>query len=214
VPDILDEVEEDYRAERTRQVFARYGGLLIGLALLVVAGLGGLQGWRWWQARSAALAADSYLATGRAAAEPGADLAAIAARYDALAADGPVGYRTLALLRGAALKAEAGDGPGALAEWDRIARDPAIDPLYRDLASLLWALHGIDAADPATLEQRLAPLATGPWRASAEELRALVAIRQGDLPAARKLLTTLSVDLQAPPGVRDRAGRLLVGLGG
>ena len=214
MPDIFDEVEEDLRAERMKRLLTRYGGLLAGAALLVVAGVAGLQGWRWYEARGAAGAAETYLAAGRAAVEQNADLKAIAGRYDAMATEAPPGYRMLARLRAASLKAEAGDRPGALADWDAIARDGGTDPLYRDLAVLLWGLHSVDAGDPAAVESRLAPLAQGPWRASAEEVRALAAMKRNDTDAAKRILTALSTDPLAPQGVRDRAGRLLAGLGG
>ena len=89
MPDIFDEVEEDLRADRMKRLLARYGGLLAGLMLLVVAGVAGLQGWRWWQERAAAQAAVAYLDAGRAAAEPGADGKALADRFAAIAADDP-----------------------------------------------------------------------------------------------------------------------------
>ena len=211
--DIFDEVEEDLRAERTKRLLARYGGLLTGAALLIVAAVAGLEGWRWYEARGAGTAAEAYLAAGRDAAAEGADIKAIAGRYDALATTAPEGYRVLARLRGAALKLEAGDAAGALADWDAGARDSGADPLYRDLATLLWGLHSLDAGDPAAIEARLAPLAAGPWRASAEEVRAMAAMKRNDTAEAKRILTALSVDPVAPQGVRDRAGRLLQGLG-
>ncbi|MCB4825251.1 tetratricopeptide repeat protein [Roseicella aerolata] len=213
MPDIFDEVEEDLRAERTKRLLARYGGLLAGAALLIVLGVAGLQGWRWYEARGASQAAEAYLAAGRTAAEPNADLKAVAERYSALATEAPDGYRTLARLRAAALRAEAGDRAGAVAEWDAVARDSGTDPLYRELATLLWALHSLDGGDPAAIEAKLAPLAQGPWRASVEEVRALAAMKRNDTAAARQILTGLSADAMVPQGVRDRAGRLLADLG-
>jgi hypothetical protein len=216
VPDIFDEVEEDYRAERMKRLLARYAGLLTGAALLVVLGVAGLQGWHWWQDRAAAQAAVAYLAAGRSAAEPGADAKAVAERFAGIAAEAPSGYRMLSRLRAAALLAEAGDKPGALALWDAVAADDAVDPLYRDLATVMWGLHSLDAGDPAAVEARLAPLAagTGPWRASAAEILALAALKRGETDAARRGLAALAADDTAPQGVRDRAGRLLSGLGG
>jgi hypothetical protein len=216
VPDIFDEVEEDLRADRMKRLLSRYGGLLMGAMLLVIAGVAGLQGWRWWQDRAAAAAAQGYLAAGQAAAEPGADPAAVADRFAAVAAESPAGYRVLARLRAAALRADAGDRPAALQLWEEIARDGSADTLYRDLATLMWGLHSLDAGDPAAIEARLAPLAaeTSPWRASAEEIRALAALKRGDTESARRTLATLAADAAAPQGVRERAGRLLQGLGG
>jgi hypothetical protein len=218
VPDIFDEVSEDLRAERMRKLLARYGGLLAGLALAIVLGVAGLQGWRWWQDRQAAQAATAYLAAAQGAAAEGADPRAAAERFAAVAADAPSGYRTLARLRAAALRAEAGEREAALALWDGIARDGAVEPLFRDLATLLWGLHALDGGgvDPAQVEARLAPVAAAgnPWRASAEEVRALAAIRRGETEAARRMLAALAADANAPAGVRDRAGRILAVLGG
>ena len=74
---------------------------------------------------------------------------------------GPLtGYATLARLREAALKADAGDLPGAAALWDQVASDSSADPLLRDLANLLWAQHLIDSGDPSLLEARLKALAS------------------------------------------------------
>ena len=72
------------------------------------------------------------------------------------------------------------------------------------------------AATPAAIEARLAPLAAPgePWRASAEEIRALAAIRRGETGTARRTLTALARDASAPQGVRDRAARLLSEIGG
>jgi hypothetical protein len=214
VADIFDEVEEDLRAERMKRLLARYGGLLVGVMLLVVAGVAGLQGWRWWQGRAAGQVAETYLAVNKTAAEPGADAKAAADRLTAIAAEAPAGYRTLARLRAAALKAEAGDTAGALAQWEEVARDGSIEPLYRDLATVMWGLHSLQDGDPAAIESRLAPLADGPWHASVQEVRALAAMKRGAKDEAHQLLTALAADNAVPQGLRDRAGRLLAGLGG
>ena len=211
--DIFDEVQEDLRAERMNRLLARYGGLFLGVMLLVVAGVAGLQGWRWWEARTAAQVAERYLAVNKAAAEPGADGKVAAEGFAGIAAEAPPGYRTLARLRAAALKAEGGDRPGALALWEEVARDGATETIYRDLATLMWGLHSVADGDPAAIEARLAPLAEGPWKASVQEVRALAAIRRGATGEARGLLTALAADAAAPPGTRDRAGKLLAGLG-
>ena len=214
VADIFDEVEEDLRAERMKRLMARYGGLLAGLMLLAVLAVGGFQGWRWWQARQAAQTAETYMAVNKSAAEPGADGRAVADRFAALAAEAPPGYRGLARLRAAALKAEAGDGAGALALWEEVARDGAIDPLYRDLGTVMWGLHSLDAGDPAAIEARLAPLAEGPWGASVQEIRALAAMKRGATEEAKQMLTGLTTNPATPQGVRDRAGKVLAEIGG
>ncbi len=217
--DIFDEVQEDLRAERAKRLLNRYGGLLAGAALLAVLAVAGVQGWRWWEGRAALAAAEGYLAAARAASEPGTDAAASAGRFAAVAAEAPPGYRVLARLRAAALRADAGERDAALAEWDAVARDGSVDAPFRDLATVLWGTHALEKDDAATataVEARLAPLAggNGPFRASAAEVRALAALKRGETEAARRGFQALANDGGAPPGVRERAGKVLSGMGG
>ena len=215
MPDLVDEVDEELRAERAQRLAKRYGGALTGLALVVLAGVAGWEGWKWHEARQAAAAAETFLAAAEGAAAEGADMAAAAARFAAVANDAPAVYRTLARLRQAALQAEAGDTSAALATWDAVARDIALDPLYRDLATVMWGLHSVDVAEPGQVEARILPLAAdgAPWRASAREALALLALRRGNAEQARRSLEAIMADTATPQGIRDRAGRLLGGLG-
>jgi hypothetical protein len=214
VPDIFDEVEEDLRAERARKLAQRWGGVALGVALLAIAGTAGWQAWRWNEARQAAASAETYLTLHRASEREGADLATTGSGFAALGRESPAGYRTLARLRAAALKAETGDQVAAQALWAEVAADREADPLYRDLATLLAVTHALDSGDPAQLAARIAPLTVegNPWRASAREAQALLAIRRGANEEARRILEALVADLAAPQGVRERAQRVAAGL--
>lgn len=216
MPDIFDEVEEDLRAERARRLARRWGGVALGVALLALGTTAGLQGWRWYQAREAGTAAATYIALHRSAEQAGADLAATANGFAALGRESPAGYQALARLRAAALKAETGDLAGALTLWEQVANDSAADALYRDLATLLAVSHGLESGDPAQLAARIAPLTApaNPWRASAREVQALIALRSGTQEEARRLFDALAADGATPPGLRERAQRLAAGLRG
>jgi hypothetical protein len=221
VVDIFDEVDEELRAERAQRLLKQYGGLIVAAALLIVGAAAGWQGWRWYEARQDQAAAVEYLtamnpADATAAGSSVPNRAAAIAAFDKLTTTAPEGYRTLARLREAALKADAGDLAGATTQWDQVAGDTSVDPLLRDLASLLWAEHQIDSGDPALLEARLKPLATpdNPWHALAEEQLALLDMRQGKTDGAKAALRRLVQDTTAPNGVRGRASGLLNRLGG
>jgi hypothetical protein len=219
VVDIFDEVEEELRAERAKNLLVRYGGVIVAACVIVVAITAGWQGWRWWQARQDMAAAAKYVAAmaqGEGAAMNATARAAAIAQFDPLATTAPEGYRTLARLREAALKADAGDLTGAAGLWDQVAGDSAADPLLRDLASLLWAARQLDSLDPALLEARLKPLTTpdNAWRASASEQLALLDLRQNRPDAAKATLRRLAQDVTAPAGVRGRSSAVLGQLGG
>lgn len=215
--DIFDELNEDIRAEKASALVRRYGGLAAGLFLLVLAGVGGWQGWRWYEERQSARAAMPFLAamTAADALPPGPSPAPTAAAdaFAAVAATAPDGYRTLARLREAGLRSQ-GDAPAAATLYDAVAADPSADPALRDLATLLWAQRQVDAGDAAAAAVRLRPLEAGPWRALAQETEVLLDLRRDDRDAALALLRTLANDPSAGAGVRERAGKLLGFLGG
>jgi hypothetical protein len=214
VPDIFDEVEEDLRAERASKLAQRWGGVAFGVALLALAATGGWQAWRWNENRKAVATAETYLTLHRTAEREGADLAAAANGFAVLARGAPTGYRTLARLRAAALKAETGDQAAALDLWNLVAGDNSAPALYRDLATLLSVSHSVDSGDPAQLAARITPLTTegNPWRASARETQALIAMRRGEKEEARRILEALVADASTPPGLRERAQRVAAGL--
>ncbi len=219
--DIFDEVDEELRAERAQQLLKRYGGLIVAAAVAIVGAAAGWQGWRWYEARQDQAAAVEYLdamnlADATAAGSSDANRTAAIAAFAQLVAKAPEGYATLSRLREAALRSESGDLPGATALWDQVASDSSADPLLRDLASLLWAQHSMDTADPALLEARLKALAApnNPWRALAEEQLALVDLRLGKTDQAKTTLRRLAQDTTAPNGVRGRASALLGRMGG
>lgn len=223
MPDIFDEVSEDLRAERVQQLFKRYAWAIAALAIAVVIAAGAWQAWLYYQRKQDLTASDAFLAAMRQAQPVGGGQVTEEGRRNALAgfekviASGPVGYRTLARLRAAGLKADMGDLAGALALWDAVAHDDSADPLLRELANLLWAQHSVDEGDPPLVRARLASLEkpNGPYRAMAEETGALLDLRLGQTDAAKAALQKLSGDPTAPDGVRSRAKGLLdrIGIG-
>ncbi len=214
--DIFDEVEDDLRADRARRLLTLYAPALIAAVLLVVAAAGGWRAWLWYDGKRTAELAAGYLAAMKVAeGKTQADHTAAAADFAAVAAKAGPGYRTLARLSEAGQKADSGDLAGASAIWDEVAADGSADKLLRDLATLQWALHVLDTADPAIVQARLAPLtiAPNPWRPLASEAMAMLQIRQGKTDDARATLKALTQDISAPEGVRHRAEGLLERLG-
>jgi hypothetical protein len=215
VVDIFDEVEEDLRAERAEKLLKKYAWLLVVLAVAIVAAAAGWQLWTRYQNRQDAAAATQFVAVQSATETPGAATPEQIAILDQLAATGPEGYKTLARLRAASLKADGGDLQGAMSLWNAVASDSGADRLLRDFASLMAAGRDLDHGDPAQLQARLKPLAEpgNAWSSLAREQLAMLDLRQGKVDDARKKLQALSVDIESPSGVRARAGALLAGLG-
>lgn len=134
------------------------------------------------------------------------------AQFVELARDSGVeGYALLSRMKEAAIKVDGGDAPGAVAGFDAIAADSAVDPLLRAVASLKAAMLLFDTASVDELKLRLTPLsqAEAPLRFSARELLAFLALRQNEIPQARQNFQELADALDAPQGLRARAAEIL-----
>lgn len=214
--EFIREVDEELRRDRLAVAWRRYGGAVVGLALLAVLGTAGKVVWDRWRQQELAAEAGRYAAAEEAlaAARPADAAAALAA----LAADGQTGYATLARLREAEAKLALKDEAGADAALEALAQGggAAGDPILRDLGTVLAAAREIDAGDPAALRARLEPVAAAgsPWRDLARELLAVLAIRAGDLDSARKLLGEIAGDAGVPASQKSRAQELLQAIGG
>jgi hypothetical protein len=212
VSDIIREVDEELRRENYEKLWRKYGSYALGLAALIVLGVAAYYQWQHYTANQHAERARQYEAALQlvATADPGAPAA-----LQALAS-GSDGYAALAQLQEAALKAKAGDVDGAVAIYEKMTADSAIDQSLRNLALILLALHTADTAPPDQLMQRLQPLtaATSSWRYSALELTAVLARRAGDKAKAEQILTGLVDDLNAPRALRQRATEMLHALKG
>ncbi|MCY4180359.1 MAG: hypothetical protein OXD48_08820, partial [Litoreibacter sp.] len=93
-----------------------------------------------------------------------------------------------------------------------VEANPQVSPIYRDLAAFKAALA---APQDTPAEERIAAFdaITGPFRALAQEQKALAMIGAGDLDGAVEILRSLSDLAEATPGLRRRTSELIVALG-
>ncbi len=207
--DIFREVDEDLRREQYKRLWDRFGGYVIGLAVLIVVGVSAYKAWEWWEQSQAAATGDRFLAALELS-EAGSHDEAIAA-LDAIATDGSGDYPMLAIFRSAGERAVAGDKEGAVAAYDSIAQRSGLPPLVADLARIRAALILADSQSPQELQSRIGDLAgTGnPWRHTAREILGLAAYRADDLAAARDYFDEIVNDQESGQGVRQRAQLML-----
>jgi hypothetical protein len=212
VADIFREVEEELRRDRAARLWKKYGRYVIALAVAVILAVAGIQAWRAYDLNRRQELSERYAAA-LAMAERGDNAPALDA-FAELSDPGAGGYRGLAAFEEARLRVEAGDTAGAIAIWDRLAADTSLGQGFRDVALVMSVLHQMDDGDPAVLRARLEPLRAPAhaFRATARELSALLALREGDRAAARELYTAIADDRDAPSGLRSRAAQMLVAL--
>ncbi len=201
--DIFNEVDEEVRRERLKQLWDRYGLFVIALAVLMVIGIGAWRGYEWWQAKQAA-AAGAQFEQAVSLSDAGKQKEAEAA-FEKIAKEAPSGYRTLARFRAAAGLVKTQPAEAAKA-YDKLATDPTISPTLQDLATVRAGMLQVDTASFGDLERKLTPVAGGdhPFRANALELLALSAWDHHDYKQARHYIDLLMGDPETSPAMRGR----------
>ncbi|AMW33910.1 tetratricopeptide repeat protein [Haematospirillum jordaniae] len=212
---LFREVDDDLRHEQLNRLWKAYGPTVVAAAVALVLAVAGWQGWIAWQTSSRVKEATAF----EAALSQGVDTnhEATAQALRDFASGASKGNRDLAVMKAAALLAQAGKVTEATALWKELRDTSNADPIFRDLARLLIVQHGLDqpGADLSALDAELAPL-LGPstrFRYLAGELRGLIALQQNRRDDAVTLFTDLAADRSTPYGIRARLREVLMSLG-
>ncbi|MGJ8584823.1 MAG: tetratricopeptide repeat protein [Marinosulfonomonas sp.] len=205
----IEEVSEEVRRDQLFKLMKRYGWIAIVLVLVLVGGAG-VNEWQKAQKEKAAQAMGDSLLTALRIEDP-------AERRDALnAIDGQGGVGAVANLLKSTEDSADGVTPEALAALEAIASDETVPAMYSQLAELKLVILNAKDIDPKDRIARLTPLTTpgAPYRLLAEEQIAIAEVAMGDTDAAINRLQLLLQDGEVSSGLRQRAGQLIVALGG
>lgn len=203
----IDEVTEEVRRDKLYGYLRRYGWIGI-LAVLVIVG-----GAAWREYQIAQKAAESQAFGDAVLAALDQDDAA--GREAALAAVEAPGQRRAVLDLLLSTDPDS-DRAATLAALERLAADETLPVSYRDLAVLrrvIVAGSELNLADRQALLDAIA-VPGRPYRTLALEQKALLMVESGDKAGAITALQQLQQDQEATPGLRSRAGQLVVALGG
>jgi hypothetical protein len=197
------EVDEEYRRDRIAQIWTRYNGVIIGLAILVVVAVGA---WRYWQhteemnAQASGSRYEQALILSREGKSREAEQA-----LEALAKDAHGGYGLLTRFRLAAELGNQNPEDGAKA-FDALSGDSKVDTVWQDFARLRAAMLRMDTGDQASVRQSLERLAapSNPWRHSARELLGLSGLKAGDMDYAGRWFDQIAADRETPAALKQR----------
>ena len=142
--DIFNEVDEELRREQLKKLWERYGILIIALAVLFVAAVGGWRGYQWWEAKKAAEAGAAFEAA--AIAQPSRASTRRPRRPSPRSP--PTAPRATACSPSCARRprSRSRDPKAAVAIYDALAADRSLDQMQRDLAALRAGLLLVDTA--------------------------------------------------------------------
>ena len=208
VSDFVEEVEGQLRAERYASLAARIWPWFAIALIATVVGWLGVWAYQTWQDRDIGRASVIYdKAVGALAS---GDQTGAYNDLGPLAANGPAGYRALALMTQADMRLGAGKTDEAASLYDRAAK-AAPNPILHDLASLRAAQSLMDTAPYAQVQLRLAPLigAHKPFDLEAREALALAKLQAGKAQEARGDLNAISLTLGVSASMRSRAQAII-----
>jgi len=206
VVDFINQVDEEVRAEEMRGLVRKWLPWAIGAAVLAIVVTGGVFAYDAWRDSEVAKASLAFDRGMKAASAPQPDrIAADRAFTEAAKASAPA-YKSLALMERAGLAVQENRIDDAVKLFDEAAK-AAPDPIIEDAALLKAAYLLMETAPYAQVEARLKPLAEEgrPYRPLAREAMAMAKLGEGRIREARTELTALSLALDAPEGMQQRA---------
>ena len=202
--DFLEEIEEQLRSDRYRQLFRKAWPWAVGVALAALLVALAAWGYQSWRAAQDSKASESYAA---ALATLSKGDSSRAFTQFGQAADTPSkGYKALALMQQAGIREREGKTEEAVQLFDKAA-EAAPGPMVGDIARLKSAFALMDTAPLAALQERLTPLtdAKRPYAAAAREALAMAKLRAGKTQDAKADFQVLQLLPDATQGQRQRA---------
>lgn len=209
----LREVDENLRRDQIRDLGKKYGGWILGAALLFLAAVGG---WLYWKQNQVTQAQEDSEALSAIFDDIAANRIDTAPqRLQTLGQDASPGVAAVADFSRAALALQKNDRRTATGIFRDIqARDDLPQP-FRDLAQVRLTALEFDSLKPEEVVARLAPLAKpgNPWFGSAGEMTAMAYLKQNKRAEAGRLFGAIAADQQVPPSIRARAVQIAGTLG-
>ena len=199
--DLFEEVEEQLRSDRYKQLGRKLLPWMLGIAAAALIAALAYWGWDSWRTKQVDEASQKYVAAMdafTAGDRPGAQKL-----WTEVSQSQAKAYKSLALMHLGAMAASPAE---AVKLFDQAA-EAATDPVVGDAARLKSAFALLDTASLKDLEGRLKPLMEDgrPYRIQAREALAFAKLKAGDLTGARGDFVLISQSLDAQQGAQARA---------
>jgi hypothetical protein len=204
VTDLFEEVEEQLRSDRYKDLARKVLPWVLGVAALILAGALAFWGWDAWRGRQVAEASENYAAAIEAL--QSGDRERALKLWTETSKSQAGAYKSLSLMHLAAFQMAQNKPAEAVKLLDEAA-NAAPDEVLGDAARLKSALALLDTAAYSDVEARLKPLMEDgrPYRIQAREALAFAKLRAGNVTGARSDFVVLSQSLDASQGAQSRA---------
>ena len=207
------EVDEELRRDQMRSWWSRYGKLVIGGVILLLAAIGGFIWWQNYQEQKAGERGETLVAALKDVSS--GDKAAAQAKLDQLSEADQPAYRAAALLTKADLAIEANQIDEAAGLFGQVAENDDFAGPYRDLALVRMTALQIDKLQPQAVIDRLRGLAVpeSAFFGSAGEMVAISYLKLNRPQEAARLFAAMAKDDNVPESIRNRAVQMAGSLG-
>ena len=201
--DLFEEVEEQLRSDRYKQLARKALPWMLGAAAAALIATLGYWGYDSWRTSQTDKASEQYVQAMEAFGQGDRDKAR--SLWTEVSKSGSSAYKALSLMHLAAYDAET--KPAETVKLLDEAAEAASDPVVADAARLKSALALLDTASFKEVEGRLKPLMEDgrPYRIQAREALAFAKLKAGDLTGARGDFVLISQSLDAAQGAQARA---------
>jgi hypothetical protein len=204
VTDVFEEAEEGLRRDRWVAIAKKSAPYIGGAAVVALTLALGFWGYTSWKDSQIAKSSEAFAAA-QEVQGTGDKVKALEA-YRKVADTATPAFKSMALQQMAAIEANDNKLDEALKLLDQAASAQS-DPLLSDIAALKAAYIAMDKAPFADVKKRLEPLAKEgrPYAAFAREALAMAKLQNGDAVGAKADLQALSLSLDAPEPLKQRA---------
>lgn len=205
----IREVDEELRSDRMQNFWKRYGKIIIGVAIAVIAITGGYRAYEYYSSQKAAKAGDAFMNAVKLSDDGKRDEAVAA--LNEMQTDSGAAYVAMAKMRSASELAQQGKSEDAIKQYDAVSADTSIDENFRSIARIRAGMLLVDFGTVPEVEDRVGALAApgAPYRGSAREALGLAYYKAGDLEKAFKQFEAISSDDGSPAQMRQRVRIML-----
>ena len=205
----VKEVEEEIKQENLLNLWKRFGKIVMSVVTLFIIGIAGFKGWESYDRNQREYQSRNYNNLINSLAE-GSDKKAFLI-LESMKENQVRSYSTLTKLINPTILNSSTKSSEKPISYEEIMQNDSVEPIFRDLALILWGYDNLSGSQPSKITAKLARLndSASPWRHSAREIIALSEKHSGSKEKAKTILKGLIDDVTTPNGIRSRASEIL-----
>lgn len=206
----INEVSEEVKNDNFKELWNRYGLLIIAIVAVAVCGAVSFERIKSWRLQHNQMTTETYMDAAHKQDNPEAMIAALQKINQS---DHGI-YGDFARLQIANVLFEQQKDEEAMAMLEALTKDTQVNTEVRQIALVKYATYKVDVMSKQELTDLLQPVldANNSWTPLANDLLAMAAIREGDLQTAREIYTKLLTVKDLPDSFKSKIQEMMSSL--